>query len=86
MFMRTQKARKELFDGLSAKQTPGSWTHILHSGGLFCLLGLTPPQLNYLARKHNVHLSAQGRLNVCALTGQNIRQVVDAIDDSVRHA
>ncbi|CAD5234408.1 unnamed protein product [Bursaphelenchus xylophilus] len=86
MFMRTQKSRNDFYKALMDNKTPGTWDHIIQSSGLFCLLGLSEPQRNYLFRKHNVFIAPSGRINVCALTNDNIVEVVRAVDDSVRNS
>ncbi|CAD5229388.1 unnamed protein product [Bursaphelenchus okinawaensis] len=85
MFMRTQKSRNDFYKALMDHKTPGHWDHIIQSTGLYCLLGLSEPQRNYILRKHNIFISPSGRINVCAITNDNLGQIVHAVDDSVRN-
>lgn len=48
--------RDALFDGLTAHQTPGDWSHIQRQIGMFSFTGLTTEQTVALAKKAHIYV------------------------------
>ncbi|ULT79865.1 hypothetical protein L3Y34_010448 [Caenorhabditis briggsae] len=70
---------------LTQMGTPGTWSYIGRQSGLFCSLGLTRDQMNYLARNHNFHLNKYRCFNISCLNKHNMEYFVKALDSTVRN-
>ncbi|KAF2830228.1 aspartate aminotransferase, partial [Ophiobolus disseminans] len=85
MRQRLVALRKVLHNALVEKRkTPGNWSTILSSTGLFCFLPLSPQQCSILATKHHIHMLQSGRINVSGLNSSNIDQIAASIDEVAR--
>ncbi|PSN64898.1 aspartate aminotransferase [Corynespora cassiicola Philippines] len=80
MRQRLAQNRKLLYEAL----TPGKWTSILSSKGLFCFLPLRPEECASLQAHHHVYMLKSGRINVSGLNRTNIGRMASAIDQVVR--
>lgn len=83
MFDRVQSVRSSIKENLDRLGTPGNWDHITTQRGMFCFLGLTPHQVEYIRIKHHVHILPNGRANMCGLNSENISRFAQAIHDTV---
>lgn len=81
---RLRTIRKDIYDGLIRRKTPGSWGHILEQHGMFSFTGLTPAQCKRLVEKWHIYILETGRLSLAGVNSKNIEYVLDAIDESVR--
>ncbi|KAJ3459926.1 hypothetical protein FSOLCH5_003631 [Fusarium solani] len=82
---RIKQMRQELYNGLVALRTPGTWEHILNQIGMFSYLGLTPGQVAVLVDKYHIYAMSTGRACIAGLNPSNVKYVVGAIDDVVRN-
>ncbi|KAI9738036.1 MAG: hypothetical protein M1818_005464 [Claussenomyces sp. TS43310] len=84
MSQRIKSIRRELFDALGRRETPGSWNHIVRQIGMFSYTGLTTAQVQYLQEKYHIYMLVSGRISISGLTHKNVAYVAKAIDDAVR--
>ncbi|KAK4033567.1 pyridoxal phosphate-dependent transferase [Parachaetomium inaequale] len=77
--------RKRLYDGLTRRNTPGSWGHILTDIGMFSMTGLSPEKVAVLKDRFHVYLLPNGRLSVTGLTEGNVEYVAESIYQVVKH-
>lgn len=52
---------------------------IKNGRGMFCVMGLSEKQVDCLITRYGIHMSRDGRINVCGLNEKNIEYVADAI-------
>ncbi|KAH7361191.1 aspartate aminotransferase [Pyrenochaeta sp. MPI-SDFR-AT-0127] len=69
---------------VEARKTPGDWSAILSSTGLFCFLPLTPRQVSTLATQYHIYMLQSGRINVSGMNESNIKRIASSIDEVVR--
>ncbi|CAH8839162.1 unnamed protein product [Trichobilharzia szidati] len=83
MAERVRQMRQGLYEGLKSLGTPGNWEHIIKQIGMFSFTGLSRSQVQYLRSKHHLYVMNDGRINMCALTTENIERISKAIHDAV---
>ncbi|KAF2850961.1 aspartate aminotransferase [Plenodomus tracheiphilus IPT5] len=77
--------RRDLHSALTDKhKTPGNWSTILSSTGLFCFLPLSPQQVTTLAERYHIYLFQSGRINVSGLNKASIARVAASINKVVK--
>ncbi|KAL1869957.1 hypothetical protein Daus18300_005418 [Diaporthe australafricana] len=77
--------RRALHDAVvNELRTPGDWTVITSTRGLFCFLPLSKQQCLALRDEHHVHLPENGRINIAGLNKKNIGYVAKAVDSVVK--
>lgn len=74
---RCQKMRKELAIALSA--SPHDFSFLLRQHGLFSLTGLTKDEVYSLREQYGIVMPDNGRINIAALTDDNIAYVASSI-------
>ncbi|KAE9964550.1 hypothetical protein EG328_010358 [Venturia inaequalis] len=67
--------KKEL-EGLGSKR---DWSHITSQIGMFCYTGLTPAQMDALAKDSSVYATKDGRISVAGITSGNVKRLAEAI-------
>jgi len=86
MSNRILEVRKLLREGLEEKNTPGKWDHITSQIGMFSYTGLTAEQCERLTKDHHIYLLKSGRISLAGLNTNNIKKMIDAVDEVVRAA
>ena len=76
---RIQQMRNLLAEKLTAKGVPGDHSYITGQNGMFSFSGLSPEQVNQLKEDYSVYIVGNGRVNVAAITPDNIEALTDAI-------
>ncbi|XP_062854699.1 putative aspartate aminotransferase, cytoplasmic 2 [Trichomycterus rosablanca] len=71
--------RERLRDKLRLLGSPGPWDHLIKSGGLYCCIGLTVEQVNFLLKRMHIYLLPEGCLNVSAINSDNLDYVAESI-------
>ncbi|KAF2019449.1 aspartate aminotransferase [Aaosphaeria arxii CBS 175.79] len=80
-------ARRDLYEAIvNKRKTPGDWSVLLSTTGLFCFLPLTPKQTAILGNKYHVYMLGSGRINVSGINPSNVERIATAIDEVVRSA
>lgn len=67
---------KEKLEQLGSKH---DWSHITSQIGMFAYTGLTPDQMDELAKKHSVYATKDGRISVAGITSDNVGRLAEAI-------
>ncbi|KAH8906642.1 hypothetical protein BR93DRAFT_968230 [Coniochaeta sp. PMI_546] len=55
------------------------WSHITSQIGMFAYTGLTPEQMDKLAKEHSVYATKDGRISVAGITSENVGRLAEAI-------
>ncbi|KAK9814338.1 hypothetical protein WJX72_004134 [[Myrmecia] bisecta] len=71
--------RKLLRSKLEALGSPLSWNHITDQIGMFCFSGLTPEQVDRLAKEHHIYMTRNGRISMAGVNSQNVARLAEAI-------
>uniref|UniRef100_A0AAV2MT36 aspartate transaminase n=1 Tax=Knipowitschia caucasica TaxID=637954 RepID=A0AAV2MT36_KNICA len=71
--------RQVLKEKLRHLGCPGIWDHLTTQQGLFSCIGLSDPQVEFLANSRHVYLLPNGCLNVSAIHGGNLEYVAASI-------
>jgi len=67
---------KENLEKLGSKR---DWSHITSQIGMFAFTGLTPEQMDVLAKEHSVYATRDGRISVAGITTGNVKRLAEAI-------
>jgi aspartate aminotransferase, mitochondrial len=67
---------KENLEKLGSKR---DWSHITSQIGMFAYTGLTPEQMDTLAKEHSVYATKDGRISVAGITSGNVKRLAESI-------
>ncbi|RMD44549.1 hypothetical protein DV735_g572, partial [Chaetothyriales sp. CBS 134920] len=67
---------KENLQQLGSKQ---NWDHITNQIGMFAYTGLSPEQMDALAKEHSVYATKDGRISVAGITSGNVKRLAESI-------
>ena len=67
---------KENLEKLGSKH---DWSHIVKQIGMFAYTGLTPEQMDTLAKEHSVYATRDGRISIAGITPDNVGYLAEAI-------
>lgn len=67
---------KENLEKLGSKR---KWEHITSQIGMFAYTGLTPEQMDKLAKEHSVYATKDGRISVAGITTANVQRLAESI-------
>ncbi|KAL5806770.1 hypothetical protein ACOSQ4_029503 [Xanthoceras sorbifolium] len=84
MANRVRRMRTTLQDSLERLDSPLSWEHITNQVGFFCFSGLTPEQVNRLAREFHIYMTHDGRISMAGVTTDNVSYLANAIHEVTR--
>ncbi|KAK8078676.1 aspartate aminotransferase- mitochondrial [Apiospora saccharicola] len=71
--------RALLKDNLEKLGSKHDWSHITSQIGMFAYTGLTPAQMDSLAKEHSVYATKDGRISVAGITTGNVGRLAEAI-------
>ncbi|KAJ0766156.1 putative aspartate transaminase [Helianthus annuus] len=75
--------RKQLFDALRARETPGDWSHIIKQIGMFTFTGLNTKQVTFMTREYHIYMTSDGRISMAGLSSRTVPHLADAIHAAV---
>ncbi|CAH1428012.1 unnamed protein product [Lactuca virosa] len=75
--------RKQLFDALSARGTPGDWSHIIKQIGMFTFTGLNTKQVTFMTKEFHIYMTSDGRISMAGLSSRTVPHLADAIHAAV---
>ncbi|KAL8153199.1 hypothetical protein V2J09_010959 [Rumex salicifolius] len=75
--------RSQLFDALTAKGTPGDWSHIIKQIGMFTFTGLNKEQVAFMTKEYHIYMTSDGRISMAGLSAQKVPHLADAIHAAV---
>jgi aspartate/tyrosine/aromatic aminotransferase len=68
-----------LHDALQSKVPGHDFSHLLHSKGMFCFLGVTREQVDRLKQDFGVYMVGSSRINVAGITPGNVDYLASSI-------
>ncbi|TQN66633.1 Aspartate aminotransferase, partial [Colletotrichum shisoi] len=71
--------RALLKENLEKLGSAHDWSHITSQIGMFAYTGLTPQQMDALAKEHSVYATKDGRISVAGITSGNVGRLAEAI-------
>ncbi|KAL1557358.1 Aspartate aminotransferase 3, chloroplastic [Salvia divinorum] len=75
--------RKQLFDALRSRGTPGDWSHIIKQIGMFTFTGLNSAQVAFMTKEYHIYLTSDGRISMAGLSSRTVPHLADAIHAAV---
>ncbi|KAJ0265753.1 Aspartate aminotransferase [Hirschfeldia incana] len=75
--------RKQLYEALQARGTPGDWSHIIRQIGMFSFTGLNEKQVRFIAKEYHIYMTHNGRVSIAGLSSKTASQLADAIHAAV---
>ena len=82
---RIRTVRSGLVEGLSSQIKDRDFSFIVEQRGMFSYSGLTPSQVEKLAKDFGIYAVSTGRICVAALNSKNIGYVCEAISSVITH-
>jgi aspartate aminotransferase len=71
--------RALLKDNLEKLGSKHDWSHITSQIGMFAYTGLTPEEMDKLAKEFSVYATKDGRISVAGITSDNVGRLAEAI-------
>lgn len=71
--------RSMLRAGLAKEGSSRDWQHITDQIGMFCFTGMTPAQVERLAKEFSIYLTKDGRVSVAGITSHNVDYLAAAM-------
>ncbi|XVF49174.1 hypothetical protein PTKIN_Ptkin03bG0247200 [Pterospermum kingtungense] len=78
--------RKQLYDALSTRGTPGDWSHIIKQIGMFTFTGLNSDQVVFMTKEYHIYMTSDGRISMAGLSSKTVPHLADAIHAAVTRA
>ncbi|XVE70431.1 hypothetical protein DITRI_Ditri10aG0072200 [Diplodiscus trichospermus] len=78
--------RKQLYDALTARGTPGDWSHIIKQIGMFTFTGLNSDQVAFMTKEYHIYMTSDGRISMAGLSSKTVPHLADAIHAAVTRA
>lgn len=75
--------RKQLYDALRDRGTPGDWSHIMKQVGMYTFSGLNAEQVAFMTKEYHIYMSSDGRINMAGLSAKTVPYLADAIHSAV---
>ncbi|KAK0613682.1 pyridoxal phosphate-dependent transferase [Immersiella caudata] len=71
--------RAALKEGLEKLGSKHDWSHITNQIGMFAYTGLSPEQMDKLAKEFSVYATKDGRISVAGITSDNVGRLAESI-------
>ncbi|OMO67761.1 Aspartate/other aminotransferase [Corchorus olitorius] len=81
MATRVQRMRAALRDSLEKLGSSLDWQHITNQVGMFCFSGLTPDEVDRLAKEFHIYMTYDGRISMAGVTTKNVDYLANAIHE-----
>ncbi|XP_052477783.1 aspartate aminotransferase, mitochondrial isoform X1 [Gossypium raimondii] len=81
MATRIQIMRATLREALERLRSPLNWQHITNQVRMFCFSGLTPAEVDQLAKEFRIYMTHDGRISMAGVTTKNVDYVARAIHE-----
>ncbi|ERM98604.1 aspartate aminotransferase, cytoplasmic [Amborella trichopoda] len=75
--------RKQLYDALCSRGTPGDWSHIIKQIGMFTFTGLNTEQVAFMTKEYHIYMTSDGRISMAGLSSRTVPHLADAIHAAV---
>lgn len=76
--------RKKLKDELVKIGSTRNWNHITDQIGMFCFTGLTPEQVDRMAKEFHVYLTRDGRISVAGVSSNNYQYLASSMHNCTK--
>ncbi|KAL3102385.1 hypothetical protein niasHT_025217 [Heterodera trifolii] len=73
--------RSQLRDLLAKAGSKRNWDHIVNQIGMFCFTGISPEQVDRLAKEFSIYLTRDGRISVAGISSKNIDYLANALHE-----
>ncbi|CAA7034176.1 unnamed protein product [Microthlaspi erraticum] len=73
------RMRRQLYEAIQARGTPGDWSHIIKQIGMFSFTGLNEKHVRLMAKEYHIYMTYDGRISMASLSSKTIPQLADAI-------
>ncbi|TPX07827.1 uncharacterized protein E0L32_010514 [Thyridium curvatum] len=73
------RMRALLRENLEKLGSKHDWSHITSQIGMFAYTGLSPEQMDALAKEHSVYATRNGRISVAGITSENVGRLAESI-------
>uniref|UniRef100_A0A8C5HYE2 aspartate transaminase n=1 Tax=Gouania willdenowi TaxID=441366 RepID=A0A8C5HYE2_GOUWI len=83
MVERCMLIRAVLKEKLRLLGTPGCWDHLTEQHGLFCRIGLSDQQIEFLSSRRHMYMLPSSCLNVSAINGCNLDYIAESIHQAL---
>ncbi|KAF2305243.1 hypothetical protein GH714_003293 [Hevea brasiliensis] len=80
-----QTMRTNLQESLWQLGSSLNWQHITNQVGMFCFSGLTPKQVDWLAREFHIYMTHDGRMSMAGVTTGNVNYLANAIHEVTKY-
>lgn len=81
MATRVQRMRATLRESLEKLGSPLNWQHITNQVGMFCFSGLSPDEVDRLAKEFHTYMTHDGRISMAGVTTKNVDYLANAIHE-----
>ena len=71
--------RQSLVDGLKKHGSKRDWSHITKQIGMFCYSGLTPEQVDRLAKEFAIYMTRNGRISMAGVYSDKVDYLASSI-------
>ncbi|KAF5726199.1 Aspartate aminotransferase 3 [Tripterygium wilfordii] len=75
--------RRQLFDALRARGTPGDWSHIIKQIGMFTFTGVNSKQVAFMTEEYHIYMTSDGRISMAGLSAKRVPHLADAIHAAI---
>lgn len=79
MRMRIQRMRQALADEMVRIGAKRDFSFVTHQAGMFSFTGLTPEQIDRLAKQYAIYAVRNGRFCICGLNDSNVKYVAQSV-------
>ncbi|CAL5220048.1 g1997 [Coccomyxa viridis] len=55
------------------------WNHVTEQIGMFCFSGISPEQVDSLAKDHSIYMTRNGRISMAGVTSKNVSRLAEAL-------
>ncbi|XP_052173529.1 aspartate aminotransferase, mitochondrial-like isoform X2 [Diospyros lotus] len=81
---RVMRRRATMRQSLEKLDSRCNWEHITNQVGMFCFTGLSPQQVDRLAREFHIYLTPEGRMSMAGVTKSNVDYLANAMHEVTR--
>lgn len=73
--------RKQLKNNLEQFGSKKNWDHVTSQIGMFCYTGMTPTQVERMAKEFSIYLTKDGRISIAGITSGNVKYLAKAMHE-----
>uniref|UniRef100_A0A914DXS6 Aspartate aminotransferase n=1 Tax=Acrobeloides nanus TaxID=290746 RepID=A0A914DXS6_9BILA len=73
--------RSQLKDLLKKEGSTRNWNHITDQIGMFCFSGISPEQVDRLAKDYSIYLTRDGRISIAGISSKNVGYLAKSLHE-----